>query len=338
MKVVIEETARGNNGFHAGIVKYANNIAQGLQQNGVDVQRNYVDVWEGHRFGAFVMPAARHILDRHSHKNGGYLIHAIEAKVGFRGTDVIGFHRNVDFKRDTVADVALDFYYQRAGANARLIIVNTTADIPIVRRVYGRRYSEKCRPLGVPTDENLYVPGPVNRVPIYDVAWIGKSSPNKNVHLMLRALEHHPEWKGFVLTTQHDAWPEYHSEAKRIAERCPNVKFVDSPISEEELVRTYQQSKVVALTSTVETFAAAPMEGLFCGARPVVPADHPFIDIYGQKHATYFRPESIEDLERAVSEAIAGPRHGPPSEITDRYSIAGLGRQLTSYYEELLRA
>ena len=146
---------------------------------------------------------------------------------------------------------------------ADLILVNSYFSVESVRRAYG--LDSRVCPLGV--DTTVFRPLPVEKEPI--LLGLGALYPHKGVEFAIRsaALLRKPRPK-FVWISQarHEAYLE---EFQSLADSLGVALEPRFHVTDEELVKTLNQAKLLFYAPYLEPFGYAPLEASACGT-PVV--------------------------------------------------------------------
>lgn len=102
--------------------------------------------------------------------------------------------------------------------------------------------------------------------------------------------------------------------------------------TDEQLVRLYRSAKVYVSTSTYEGWHAPPMEHYLRGGHLVLPRIPPYTEVYPDAAVFYYRPGSVDDMGRALVEAVEAPLRPPAEAVRKMVSLEGVGRKLLEAY------
>lgn len=169
------------------------------------------------------------------------------------------------------------------------------------------------------------------------VVWVGRAIGPKRPELLLEFLQRHPDLKGTMRLTFAPLWPRVHGRVVESARNLPNLTLLTEPRNETEMVALYQSSRVVLATSApgIEGLHLPPLEGYFCGARPVVPYSEPYIETFQNCPDVLFyadpalpRNPAFPSLDEALLRALGEPGPVPDPGFRNFWSLSRFGERL----------
>ena len=175
------------------------------------------------------------------------------------------------------------------------------------------------------------------------LVWVGRATGPKRPELFLELLRRHPELSGTMRCTFAPVWPQVHARTLTLARSLPNVALVTEPQGEAQIVDLYRSARIVLATSAPgsEGLHLPPLEGYFCGARPVVPFSEPYIEVFHNCPDVRFyadpalpRDPFLPSLDEAVGRALAEPAPLPDPAFREFWSMAKFGERLLELVSE----
>ena len=115
-----------------------------------------------------------------------------------------------------------------------------------------------------------------------------------------------------------------------------NIKFTDL-VSDEDLIKWYQKTKVICQLSYYEAFGLAPAECMACGCIPVVTEKGGLPEIVGDT-GFYVPYDDEKATAEAIKQALASPKKGKKARkrIISSFSIKEREKQLVKIINELI--
>lgn len=182
------------------------------------------------------------------------------------------------------------------------------------------------------TDEALFRTLPEVEEPQEPFALaVSSLDPRKNFNRLIEAFQDIPNCKLYIVGARHRVFGESQEN------QGDNIRYLGR-VTDEELVRLYNQAVCFIFPSLYEGFGLPPIEAMSCGC-PVLMSDIPVLHEVCGDAATYFDPYNPYAIRKAIqqfltthsksSEQPTGPIH-----VSRRFSWAASAKGLISLLKE----
>lgn len=201
---------------------------------------------------------------------------------------------------------------QQTLAHASDIIVPTNTVKNDILSLFPMVKPERIVPIPEAPDEIFRTPlesgvlslSSIINLPSKFILFVGNAYPHKNLPVLLKAMQHLPEYDLVVVAKQSPFL------ARVLAPFDQTRIHVYSDLTDLELVQIYRQASMLVTPSLMEGYGLVGLESLMV-ATPVIASNIPvYREVYGNK-VTYFDPSSYNDLVRAINSVGADPRVRP---------------------------
>lgn len=175
------------------------------------------------------------------------------------------------------------------------------------------------------TDSNLFhflpqVPAPTERFALT----VSSLDPRKNFNRLIEAFQDIQDCKLYIVGTQHRVFGESQKN------QGDNIHYLGR-VTDEELVRLYNQAVCFIFPSLYEGFGLPPIEAMSCGC-PVLVSDIPVLREVCGDAATYFGPYNPYAIRKTIQQFLAN--HRERTVITHRFSWAASAKAIISLLKE----
>ena len=155
-------------------------------------------------------------------------------------------------------------------------------------------------------DENLFRPLPQDFKPEERFALaVSSLDPRKNFARLIEAFQDIPDCKLYIVGSSHRVFGAEHEDESD--KSVQSVVHYLGRVSDEELVRLYNQAACFIFPSLYEGFGLPPIEAMSCGC-PVLVSDIPVLREVCGDAATYFDPYNPYDIRKTIKQFLAA--HG----------------------------
>lgn len=147
--------------------------------------------------------------------------------------------------------------------------------------------------------------------------YTGSLYPHKNIEVVLKALQKLPNVNLKVLTARSIFLTEFWEKVRlhKIADQIE----VQNGLSDEEVIKLYQQSSGLIQPSLSEGFGLTGIEAMAVGC-PVIASDIPVLrEVYGQQ-AEYFDPQQADELVKLLKKFINQPASAEELQARQKYA------------------
>jgi len=153
------------------------------------------------------------------------------------------------------------------------------------------------------TDESLFrrlpqVPAPTERFALA----VSSLDPRKNFARLIEAFDDIHDCKLYIVGSNHRVFGTGH-EDESVKSAQSAVHYLGR-VSDEELVRLYNQAACFIFPSLYEGFGLPPIEAMSCGC-PILVSDIPVLHEVCGDAATYFDPYNPYDIRKAIKQFLA---------------------------------
>ncbi|MCI4349612.1 MAG: glycosyltransferase [Thermoplasmata archaeon] len=318
---------------------YARDVVASARLVGVDAipgpLQNFSD---GRRFGGTMSPVLRCFLTGYTNPDGRLVHNTGWPPNGRRGAKVVTFHDLWAFRDPDPVAFLRRAAYKAMARRARVIAADSAFTKEEVRRRIGTPFGEKTLVVPIPVAPPASSAATAKDV---DVLWVGVDLPRKGLGEFLRATRTFPDLSVTVRWTPiRPAAPAPHLAAMLEPSRRPNLVHVPGRLSEEELGTLYARSRCIVSTSTYEGFHMPIMEAYLRGVAIVVPAEEPYLGMYGEAAGVHYYDRSVRNgrtLESAIRAAVADRIFTPSQTIRTWVSFRNVGEILRAAYESAAR-
>lgn len=157
------------------------------------------------------------------------------------------------------------------------------------------------------SDSNLFRPLPEVEEPQERFALaVSSLDPRKNFARLIEAFQDIPDCKLYIVGARHRVFTQDHSTHST---HQTHIRYLGR-VSDEELVRLYNQAVCFIFPSLYEGFGLPPIEAMSCGC-PVLVSDIPVLREVCGDAATYFDPYNPYAIRKAIQQFLT--THGDRS-------------------------
>ena len=169
-----------------------------------------------------------------------------------------------------------------------------------IRRFYSFLKEQDITVIYNATDKNLFrhlseVPAPTERFALA----VSSLDPRKNFSRLIEAFTDIPECKLYIVGAHHRVFTQQDNE---VAQQ-DNIHYLGR-VTDDELVRLYNQAVCFIFPSLYEGFGLPPIEAMSCGC-PILVSDIPVLREVCGNAATYFNPLDINDIRQTIKHFLA---------------------------------
>ena len=179
------------------------------------------------------------------------------------------------------------------------------------------------------TDESLFRPLPQIDAPSERFALaVSSLDPRKNFNRLIEAFSDIQDCKLYIVGAHHRNFNHQENDTA-----TQNIHYLGR-ISDDELVRLYNQAVCFIFPSLYEGFGLPPIEALSCGC-PVLVSDIPVLHEVCGDAATYFDPYNPYAIRKAIHQFLEGDKQRNKSQnLARRFSWETSARSLVSLLKE----
>ena len=175
------------------------------------------------------------------------------------------------------------------------------------------------------TDESLFRPLPEVEKPRERFALaVSSLDPRKNFNHLIEAFEGIQDCKLYIVGSRHRVFGENEKN------QGDNIRYLGR-VTDEELVRLYNQAVCFIFPSLYEGFGLPPIEAMSCGCHVLV-SDIPVLREVCGDAATYFDPYNPYAIRKAIQRFLTTPGNSVPASY--RFSWATSAKTLVSLLKE----
>ncbi len=161
------------------------------------------------------------------------------------------------------------------------------------------------------TDENLFRPLSEIEKPRERFALaVSSLDPRKNFARLIEAFDDIHDCELYIVGSNHRVFGTEHEDES--VKSVQSVVHYLGRVSDEELVRLYNQAVCFIFPSLYEGFGLPPIEAMSCGC-PVLVSDIPVLHEVCGDAATYFNPYDPNDIRKVILQFLADHDHGDGS-------------------------
>ena len=180
-------------------------------------------------------------------------------------------------------------------------------------------------------DNNLFRPMPQVPTPTERFALaVSSLDPRKNFNRLIEAFQDIPDCKLYIVGARHRVFGENQKN------QGDNIRYLGR-VTDEELVRLYNQAVCFIFPSLYEGFGLPPIEAQSCGC-PVLVSDIPVLREVCGDTATYFDPYNPYDIQKVIKEFLAADHPNTHQPINTRFSWATSAKTIISLLKEKFQA
>ena len=182
------------------------------------------------------------------------------------------------------------------------------------------------------TDETLFRTLPEVEEPQEPFALaVSSLDPRKNFNRLIEAFQDIPNCKLYIVGSSHRVFGESQENQGN------NIRYLGR-VTDEELVRLYNQAVCFIFPSLYEGFGLPPIEAMSCGC-PVLVSDIPVLHEVCGDAATYFDPYNPYAIRKAIQQFLTTHRESSeqptgPGPVSRRFSWAASAKGLISLLKE----
>ena len=182
------------------------------------------------------------------------------------------------------------------------------------------------------TDETLFRTLPEIEEPQEHFALaVSSLDPRKNFARLIEAFQDIPDCKLYIVGSSHRVFGESQEN------KGDNIRYLGR-VTDEELVRLYNQAVCFIFPSLYEGFGLPPIEAMSCGC-PVLVSDIPVLHEVCGDAATYFDPYNPYAIRKAIQQFLTTYRESSeqptgPGPVSRRFSWAASAKGLISLLKE----
>lgn len=168
-----------------------------------------------------------------------------------------------------------------------------------IRRFYPFIKAQEITVIYNATDDSLFRPLPQVATPQERFALaVSSLDPRKNFNRLIEAFEDIHDCKLYIVGARHRVFTQQDDHAAQ----QENIHYLGR-VSDEELVRLYNQAVCFIFPSLYEGFGLPPIEAMSCGC-PVLVSDIPVLREVCGDAAIYFDPYNPNEIRKAVKQFL----------------------------------
>lgn len=178
---------------------------------------------------------------------------------------------------------------------------------------------------------------------IYDIVYVGRIIPRKNIHMLLDAIDRLDSdgvrLNMLVITNTPDA--EMQDIFKFMTHHSTNTRFtLAKNVSEEEKFKLLRKAKISVNVSYDENFSISVLESASCGNALILTDILSFKNIYG-KSAYYVEMNDVISLADTIKTLLGEPQKltecmKSAREVASKYNYQSIWNRELTYFSELL--
>lgn len=162
------------------------------------------------------------------------------------------------------------------------------------------------------TDESLFRPLPQVAIPPERFALaVSSLDPRKNFNRLIEAFKDIQDCKLYIVGTRHRVFMQQDDKTAQ----PENIHYLGR-VTDQELVRLYNQAVCFIFPSLYEGFGLPPIEAMSCGC-PVLVSDIPVLHEVCGNAATYFDPLDTNAIQQTIKQFLATSQ-GDRNDMTSR--------------------